>query len=346
MLTRLFVCAAIPLCFAQADFQYQSTSRVTGGSLIQMMRFIPGGGALKEPQVSTVAIQGNRFGRRSKRDGEIIDLDKRTITSINFEKKTYSEVTFEQMKQALEQATAKAQAQAKPSPAAEDAKKVDLGVDADLKDTGKTRNVNGYDAHEVIMTMAMTASDPQSGAAGAMKLNSEMWIAKDVPGSGEVREFYARMAKELDWAPTGMAGIMNRPDIAKAMAKMSAESGKMEGTPVQQITKITIDGAGTPEGQSSQPAAPRPSVSDAIGGALGSKLGGFGGFGKKKKQDAPSADAPADTAAAGSSAGSGSLMEMTIDNTGFTTSGIDASMFQIPAGFKKVEGDLPGGRAK
>ncbi len=101
-----------------------------------------------------------------------------------------------------------------------------------------------------------------------------------------------------------------------------------------------MDGVGSAQGQQSQ-AAPRPSVSDAIGGALGAKLGGFGGFGKKKKQDAPAADTPAsDSAATNSSA---SLMEMTVDNTGFATSGIDASIFQVPGGLKKVEGDLPGG---
>src|SRR5207248_9683619 len=114
------------LSFAFADFQYQSTARVTGGSLIQIMRFVPGGGALKEPQVSTVALQGNRLVRRGKRQGEIIDLDKRLITTINFDKRTYSEVTFEQMKQALEQATAKAQEQA--SAQSKDAQGKDVNV--------------------------------------------------------------------------------------------------------------------------------------------------------------------------------------------------------------------------
>src|ERR1700719_4118324 len=104
MLKKVLFATVIPIglvSLAHADFQYQSTSRVTGGALIQMMRFVPGGGALKEPQVSTVAVSGNRLVRRSKRQGEIIDLDKRTITTINFEKRTYTEMTFEQMKQML-----------------------------------------------------------------------------------------------------------------------------------------------------------------------------------------------------------------------------------------------------
>lgn len=328
MLTRLLLFSTIPLVLANADFQYQSTSRMTGGSLLQIMRFVPGAGAMKEPQVSTVAVQGNRMVRKSKRQAEIIDLDKRTITTVNFEKHTYSEMTFEQMKQMLDAASS----QVAKQPA--DGDKVNVDVDADIKDTGQTRTINGMDAHQVLVTMSMAATDPQSGQTGTMKMNSEMWLSKNVPGAEEMREFYKRMAKEIDWAPTGLGAMMNRPDLARAMAKMMAEGGKMEGTPVEQI--VRIGGAGmdpaNPQAGSQQAPAPKPSVSDALSGALGSKLGGFGGFGKKKKQDdAATTDKPADASS------SGPLMEMTIDNTGFSTSGVDASLFAVPGDFKKVE---------
>jgi hypothetical protein len=350
MFYKVLLCAALTLSLAEADLQYQSTSRVTGGSLIQIMRFVPGGGALKEPQVSTVVFQKNRMARRSKRQGEIIDLDKRTITTINFEKRTYSEVTFEQMKQALNDASAKMQeqsAKAQQQSGAQGATGPKVDLDATIKDTGQTRTVNGFEAHEVLMTMSMTATDPQSGGAGAMKVNSDMWIAKDLPGTKEMREFYMRMSKELDWAPTGMGGLMNRPDIAKAMAKMTAEGGKIDGTAVQQVVKMTMDGTGTAQGQQSpQAQAARPSLSDALGGALGGKLGGLGGFGKRKKQDSDNAPAQPASADASSQQSGSSLMEMTIDSTGFTTSGIDASLFDIPAGFKKVEEDPLGGRPR
>jgi hypothetical protein len=126
-----------------------------------------------------------------------------------------------------------------------------------------------------------------------------------------------------------MGAMMNRPDVARAMSKMMAEGEKMDGTPVEQVIRIGADGA-APDGGSQQTAAPRPSLGDALGGALGGKLGGFGGFGKKKKQDdvAPAADAQA---------GGGSLMEMTIEDTGFSTGSVDSSLFAIPGDFKKVD---------
>ena len=359
MLKRVLVCAAIPFCLAYGDFQYQSTSRMTGGSLLQMMRFVPGTGALKEPQVSTIAVKGNQMVHRGKHQAEIIDLDKRTITRIDFDKKTYAEITFEQMKQALQQMSAQMQDAQKQKPA--DASNVDVNFNIDVKDLGQNRNIAGYDTHGVMLTFAMNATDTQSAASGAMKVNSEMWVAKDVAGYSEMRDFYKRMAQELDWAPTGMGAMFNRPDLARAMAKMMAEGGKMEGTPVEQVMKFVVEGTGNPQASQGQPgqaqppqqqaAPPRPSVSDALGGALGGKLG-LGGFGRKKKQETPaSADNSAqqanpDNQAANQTTTSGSLMEMTIDNTGFSTSGVDTSLFTVPAGFKKVEEDPLGGRSR
>src|ERR1700722_16322316 len=143
MITKNLLWISLPLVLlshAKADFQYQSTSRVTGGALIQMMRFVPGGGALKEPQVSTVAVSGNRLVRRRKRQGEIIALDKRTITTINFEKRTYTEMTFEQMKQMLEQMSASVSQQQQQQPPQGD-QKVNLDFDADVKNTGQTKTI-------------------------------------------------------------------------------------------------------------------------------------------------------------------------------------------------------------
>jgi hypothetical protein len=329
MLTRTLLFSAVTLVCARADFQYQSTSRMTGGSLLQMIRFVPGTGALKEPQVSTVAVQGNRMVRKDKRMAEVIDLDKRTITTVNFEKRTYSEITFEQMKQMLEQASNK---MSQKEPQGSD--RVNMNLDADVRDTGQTKTVNGLNTHEVVMSMSMTASDPQSGQAGALKVTSDMWLSSDVPGAAEMRDFYARMAKELDWAPTGMGAMVNRPDIARAMAKTMAAGGKLDGTPVQQIVRVGGDGTSMPSG-SQQPPAPRPTVGDALNGALGARLGGFGGFGKKKKE-APAAENQAGEIN-GNVAAAGPLMEMTIDNTGFSTSGVDTSLFAVPGDFKKVE---------
>ena len=41
----------------KADFSYTQTTRVTGGSLLNMTRFMPGTGSIKEPQTHTIAVK-------------------------------------------------------------------------------------------------------------------------------------------------------------------------------------------------------------------------------------------------------------------------------------------------
>jgi hypothetical protein len=171
-----------------------------------------------------------------------------------------------------------------------------------------------------------------------MNVTSDMWLAKDVSGASEMRDFYKRMAKELDWAPTGFGSMLNRPDVAKALAKMMAEGGKMEGMPVEQIIRMGGESAqgGRAATTSSSQSAPSPSLGEALGGAFGGKLGGLGGFGWKKKQDADTKPAEASSGAqSGQSAGV--LMEMTVDNTGFSTTSVDEALFAYPGDFKKVD---------
>ena len=57
-----------------------------------------------EPVVSTVYLKGNRMATVNSDSIEIIDLDKETITHVDTQKKTYTVMTFEQMKQQIENA--------------------------------------------------------------------------------------------------------------------------------------------------------------------------------------------------------------------------------------------------
>src|SRR5581483_10418198 len=111
MTVRLFHATTVGLlaCSAlYADFTYEETSKITGGALVSIMKFA---GAFSkdarkanEPINSTIAIKGNRMVRKGQMSASITDLDAETITTINFERKTYSTMTFAQMKQAMDDA--------------------------------------------------------------------------------------------------------------------------------------------------------------------------------------------------------------------------------------------------
>src|SRR5690348_1529986 len=90
-----------------ADFSYQETTKITGGVVVAAMKmagvFSKQARQVGEPMQSTVAIKGDRMLHRSEHHATVIDLASETITSIDLDKKTYSVLTFEQMKQAMAQ---------------------------------------------------------------------------------------------------------------------------------------------------------------------------------------------------------------------------------------------------
>jgi hypothetical protein len=341
---RAAILLTLPFCLLKADFSYDQTSKITGGVMVSMMKvagaFSKDARKTTEPTVSTIAIKGNRMVNRSADSAQIIDLDAETITHVNFAAKTYSVMTFAQMKQAMEDAAKKMQEKQKEQQA-------DLQFEVALKDTGAKKLIAGLDTHEVIMTLKMKGSDKESGAKGSVDVITDMWIAPKVPGYDEVQAFYKRMGEKLNWTPGGNPMMAGRPDMAKAMAEMYKEGSKLNGMPVYQIVKMGASAEGMqqesassaqqPQAAPAQSSAPTPSLGDAIGGALGGRFG----LGRKKKPQQTEQPQPeaAPQSQGQPTSGSASLMEMTIEMSNFSSSSVDGSKLDVPAGFAKVEED-------
>jgi hypothetical protein len=297
----------------------------------------------REPIKSTVSVKGDKMVHRSANNASVIDLAGGTITTIDFQKKQYTVMTFEEMKQLMEQMAQKMQKNDKG----------EMKFKVSAKATDKTKQVAGFEAKEMILKMEMEGTDKESGAKGGMNITTDMWIASGVPGYQEVRDFHKRMAEKLNWTPGGNMFMAN-PQVSQGMAEVYKEMAKLDGVPVQQF--ITMGGTGQPapadgsapppQQQQQQQPQEKPSVGGALGGALGGKFGGLGGFGRKKPPADKPADAPANAPAnapAGDSQPSGTpgaLLEMTTEMTNFSANTADPSLFEIPAGFKKVDSDL------
>jgi carbon monoxide dehydrogenase subunit G len=340
----IILLACLPTCLL-ADFSYEETTKITGGMMAGMMKFA---GAFskqaREPLQSTVAVKGNRMLHGNKDRASVIDLDSETITEINYQKKTYSVMTFAEMKQAMEQAMQRMKNAPPPQQQQESqGQKPDVKTDfkVDIKETGQSKEIGGLQTKEVVLTMKLEGTDQQSGNKGAMVVISDMWLAAKIPGYDEIAKFHRRMGEKMAWTPDSgsMNAMMGRPDMARAMENMRKEGSKMNGTPVLTVMKMTGSAEGQPTENSdtqtsSQQSKPQPAKPD-----LGTLLGGkFGGFGRKKKQDdsqSSSTPPPSNDAS-----GSGSLMEMTTETTGFSSAPVDPSRFSPPAGFKKVESEM------
>ena len=313
-----------------ADFSYDQSSKITGGAMAGAMKVI---GVFSkqatQPIKSTVVVKGDRMAHVGAETVQIIDLAKETITDVNVKNRTYSVVTFAQMAQAMDQAAQKAAAQP-------DNKKAEVNFKASVKETGQTKVVSGFNTREVILTLVMESTDKESGNKGAMNVISDMWLAPDVPGYGEVRAFYQRMGAKLAWTPGTSAFTQGRGDMAQAFGDLSKESAKLQGVPVMQV--VSMGGVPAEGQQGQQPAAQqsqqeKQSEPTSIGGALG-RLGGLGGLGRKK-QEAPPKQEQQSTASA-----PGTLLEMTTESMNFSGAPVDASKFDVPAGFKQVQNDL------
>jgi len=132
------------------------------------------------------------------------------------------------------------------------------------------------------------------------------------------------------------------------MAGMAKEMAKLDGITVQSVMKMTPAADGQPasgaSGSESQAAAQqsRPKTeTPSLGGVLGGKLGGFGGFVRKKKAEAPKEEKQESASTAEPSAGSSdALVEMTTEMSGFSSSPVDPSNFAVPSGYKKVESGM------
>jgi len=327
----LFLVAACLPVFG--DFSYEQTSKITGGMMAGVMRFA---GAFskqaREPMVSTVAVKGDRMVHWSPHHASVIDIGKETITNIDFDKKQYSVMTFAQMKQMLDEMSQKM----KSSP---DAQKADVHFKVSAKDTGEKKQIAGFDTHEMVLTMEMEGTDKESGNTGGMVTTADMWLAPKSAGYDEIADFYKRMGQKLDWAPGSMGMMGTRPDMAKGMAELYKEGAKLNGMPVFQVVKMGIHANGQPQNGQAAQASPQQSQ-QADKPSIGSVLGGrFGGFGKKRKNQDQAESGEAGAAPQGSGDASGTLMEMTIELSGFSAAPIDGSKFEVPVGFKQVEAD-------
>jgi hypothetical protein len=323
-ITGILTLSGAPLL---ADFSYQETSTITGGMMASMMR-VAGvfSKQAREPIRSTVAVKGDKLMHRSANHASVIDLGSQTITSIDLQKKQYSVMTFDEMKQMLDQMSQKMKQNDKG----------EMSFKVSANSTGKAKQVAGFDAKEMVLTMEMEGKDKESGQKGGMTVITDMWIAPGVPGYQEVRDFYKRMAQKISWTPGGNM-FMQNPQLSQGMAEVYKEVSKVDGVPVQQ--NITMGASGTTQQPSDgsappqqQPAAERPSVGSALGGALGGKFG----IGRKKT----SSDQPPPSNASGGGQNPGSLLEMTTELSSFSSDAVDPSQFEVPAGFKKVDNEL------
>jgi hypothetical protein len=359
-LITLLTLAISPLLFA--DYTYEQTTQITGGSLLHMMKMV---GAFSsqarkagDPVVSTVYLKDNRMATVNPEGTEIIDLDKETITHIDNVKKTYTVVTFDQMKQQIENARqemAKKEAEhpASPQPSNPDANDVKVSFDVKVRKTGAEKQVSGLSGKEAILTMTMNATDQKTQQTGAGAITNDMWMVPEIPGYEQVREFQKRFAQKMASMTAGLGMDLTRmlaqnPGATQGLAEMGKEMQKLDGVAVMQVMRMGSTTNGQPLPAASEAPLPAdsspamPSAGDVAKQSAASMITshfGLGGFGRKKKDDQPPADQKA-SQSGNPPPPSAVLMESQTTVSKFSSAPVDSSRFEVPAGFKQVQAQM------
>lgn len=362
----LALCFVFP-CTAFADFQYQQKTQITGGAAVNAMKvagtFSKQAREANKPTINTVYVKGDRMAHVNPTDTEIVDLDRETVTRINHNDKTYTVMTFKEMKEYMEKqmAEAKQRANEQPKQSAEKSD-TDLKWDVKVRNTGANKQVAGLETTESILSMTAQATNRKTGEKGNMAMTNDMWMASEIPGYGEVRDFYKRYAQKMGVmysdAFAGQRAALVEAGQAEGFFKMADEMSKIKGMPVLQVMRMGSTADGTPLPAASEaplPATSTPSAGEmagdaansaaqqsadsamskkmgALGGALGSMMGGFG---HKKKQDQQQQQQQAQTAQA--TPATAVMIESTTELTNFSRASIGEPVFQVPTGYKQVD---------
>ncbi len=322
----------------RADFGYESKTQLTGGTLFKALAATwPLAHGATKPAVSTHLIKGNRMATLTKDHATIVNLDNETIFDIDFVKKTYSSMTFAQMKQILDQAMKEGIARTNHSNGAGATTTFEVS-----SKSGRTKAIGFLSARELIVTMTVdgasreseqsASADPGSRPQPVTNILLDSWILT-VPGFGEVEDFRRKLGAKLSYAyASGMSEIgMVTPELLPGFEELGKLINPADDMAVENT--IRMGGPGSGDLASSGDPASSSQKSGGVSGAL-SRIGSIARKKNNGRQSTPSADEQDATSL-------GILVELTTELSNFAAGPADESKFNVPAGFKEIKSPAP-----
>ncbi|MFH1335273.1 MAG: hypothetical protein ABII96_02055 [Candidatus Zixiibacteriota bacterium] len=284
------------------------------------------------------------MNKGAKEATSITRLDKELIWNVDSDKKTYTELTFDQMKQMMESMSALLSNPAKQDSLRKAMEK--LSTTVDVNKTGEKKTIAGLECERVILSLEGVHVDTIVNTTDTTWVKNDVWITpmKNVPS--ELYDFDMKMAEKMGFTEGGpMAGLLNQ--YADAMKKLQDKLKELNGYPLASTFSIVT----TTHAQEKQKAEVKSeevekqeketeeetSVTEKKD--VKSALGGL--FNKKAKEEAKKKEAEKQKEkAAQEQAQLGqpkTVMEITSETQNIETGSIEPSIFEIPAGYKKVE---------
>ena len=333
VLSALLVALVMAAAPAYADIKKEERNQVSFSGMLGKVANFFGGRATKEGVISTVAVSGDRkMTMTGDTTGQIVDLREERIYELDLRRKTYTVMTFEQLRQRLREAEAKARENAAKQPKEEQAPNQgkEVEIDFDIKNTGQTKAINGYDTRQVVATVTVREKGRTLEQSGGLVMTVDTWLTKSV-SLKEIADFDRRyyeklagpiMAVDAQQMATAMAMF---PGLKEAFTRLSRED--FGGTAIQ--TTTTTEAVKSAEQMKQQAAGGSSASSDEKTNPL-SVGGAIGGFMRRRQQQQEK------EAAAKPNADASRSTFMTMNNEVLKiTSNVTAVELAMPAGFKE-----------
>jgi hypothetical protein len=328
---------ALTTVAVRADVRADEKSHVEfAGMLGRMVNFF-GGKAAREGITSTVAVKGDRKASMNDATGQIIDLGEEKIYDLDLKRKTVKVTTFAELRRRMEEAQKKAQedakkeqpqAESKPAQQTKDEKQME--IDFDVKNTGQKKTINGFDTHEVVMTITVREKGKTLEQGGGLVLTSDEWLAPRIAAMKEVADFDRKYYEKLygpmivGASPEQMASAMALyPMLKPAIGRMNTEGAKMDGTAI--LTTVTVDGVKSEDQVAQEATQKTDDDKKSTEGGVGGLAGRFARRLAEKKMSSGGNDANKARA---------TIMTMTNEVLKVTTE-VAAPDVAVPAGFKE-----------
>ena len=323
---------------AGADVRADEKTHVEFAGMLGRMVNLFGGKAAKEGVTSSVAVKGDRKATLNDATGQIIDLAEEKIYDLDLKKKTVKVTTFAELRRRIEEAQKKAaddakkqQAETKPQPSDEK----QMEIDFDVKNTGQKKTINGFDTHEVVMTITVRQKGQTLEQGGGLVMTSDMWMAPKIAAMKEISDFDRRYYEKL-YGPMIVGASAEQmasalalyPMLKPAIGRMTTEGAKLDGTPIQ--TTTTVDSVkSADEVAQAQQEQKQQNSDDAKQAASGGSISGLAGrFASRMAQKKVSGDDAAKARA--------TFMTMTNEVLKVTTD-VGATDVAVPQGYKETK---------
>jgi hypothetical protein len=342
-MTRPFSISAIVLTLAlaaapaHAEVKKEERNQVSFAGALGKIFNLFGGKSAREGVVSTVAVSGDRkMTTTGENTAQIVDLREEKIYDLDVRRKTYKVTTFEEIRKQMREAEARAREAARESSPSEPAKKdpnaKEMEVDFDVKNTGQTKAINGFDTRQVIATITVREKGKKIEESGGIVMTVDTWLSKSAPSLKEVADFERRYWEKLAGPMTAMdaqqmATVATMfPGVKEAFARFSKED--LGGTAIQSTT--TMISVKSAEQMKQQASGGSSASSDEKANPL-SVGGALGGFMRRRQQQNQEKEA-----AANPNADPARSTFMTINNEVLKiATNVTAADVAMPAGFKE-----------